>query len=135
MLPNPEIALDLWNIGGDPLDPCFDPRNLNRHHVSAAAGLDRVITGTDTLLGVKYSMEKHNQPLLFSLERWLCGLRSPDMLLIMISFIIYLCKQHACANNMLFESSSTFSTSTSEEEDRQSVETRWNWCGFVYDSR
>ncbi len=36
---------------------------------------------------------------------------------------------------MLFESSSTSSTCTSTEEDRRSVESCWNWCGFVCDSR
>ncbi len=57
--PHPERALNLGNAGGDRAspspthspDPCFNPRNLNRHRASAAAGPDHGITGTDTILG------------------------------------------------------------------------------------
>ncbi len=53
----------------------------------------------------------------------------PDILLILKSFIICLCNQRPCTKNMLFESSSTSSTSSSE--DRRSVESRFSGTGVV----
>ncbi len=56
-----------------------DPRDLNRRRASAIAGLHYEITGTDTLLGAcrrdrnVLKREKHNHPLLFSFESWLCS--------------------------------------------------------------
>ncbi len=110
-----------------------DPRDPNRRCASAAAGPEprdhrhghtpRSVPGGS---GTYCSGESTISPSRFSRE---LTARAPPrrhaahnyIRSYMLMQIICLCKQYACANNMLYESSSTSSTSTSSEEDRRSI--------------